>query len=825
MSTVFTVYPGSSRTGLTATNDNEYIRISSGGTASNSTVTGGGEMTVFSGGKASATLLKTNGVLFVSKGGSATGNTVSGGGSMVLLGGRADTNFIKPQGIVFVSKGGLAYNTSNAGGVIQVSSGGTAKITALQDNGSVFVYSGGVADITHFYLTKGSMFVSGGKAYETRLLAGGLLEICSGGLASDTVLSGGSMTVFDGRTIDTNLQKGAVAVVSSGGSMKKTIVSANSGSGAELHLRYEAKATDTTVDFLGKMYVSNGGTADKTALNGSMYVSAGGIASRTTVSGGSMIVSNGGSAANTIVSGGSIILSNGGMANGTTVASEGSMYVSGGGSATKTTVNGGYMAVSDGATANGVTVKKWDAMVVFSKGASASNVVVSGGEVLISSGAVVTGLTNANKNALVKVAKGAIVSKCKGRPLDFEDADYNNDRKGVRPDSPVSIPSLEKIAKDTSKLPLDKDGTVSMNGMINFVGPEDEFDYAKISLSKSAASVSFRIEATGAAKFTIWKWTGSKMVSLQSTSLKKDGDGKYTVSTKNCVLEKDGDDHEYYISVQALNVKNGGFAYYNVYLNTGDCIYYNKVDNGNNNWMVDSEKNLNYLSDVSSISLGLTSKQLQVDKTSVNKGSWKNFVGHDDDTDYAKISVTQNLKATFTVEANDAAKFTVYQIVGNGKGDYSLKSVKTKTLTKKNGQYAATLSGVSLKSENDYCICMKSTNAKKGGNAYYNVSYSAVSADSAALSGPEVETNGWDDSVASFAADSVSADADILADADVFADAGLVMLSGADLADLRMSGVCDPAASPIPVAASDDLFAGLDDATRFEQNQNTGSLA
>ena len=51
-----------------------------------------------------------------------------------------------------------------------------------------------------------------------------------------------------------------------------------------------------------------------------------------------------------------------------------------------------------------------------------------------------------------------MVDEDSDEPLDFEDADYNNDKRGVRPDSPVVIPSLEKIAKDTSKLPLDKDG-------------------------------------------------------------------------------------------------------------------------------------------------------------------------------------------------------------------------------------------------------------------------------------------------------------------------------------------------------------------------------
>lgn len=838
MSTVFTVYPGSSRTGLTATNDNEYIRISSGGTASNSTVTGGGEMTVFSGGKASTTLLKTNGVLFVSKGGSATGNTVSGGGSMVLLGGRADTNFIKPQGIVFVSKGGLAYNTSNAGGVIQVSSGGTAKITALQDNGSVFVYSGGVADITHFYLTKGSMFVSGGKAYETRLLAGGLLEICSGGLASDTVLSGGSMTVFDGRTIDTNLQKGAVAVVSSGGSMKKTIVSANSGSGAELHLRYEAKATDTTVDFLGKMYVSNGGTADKTALNGSMYVSAGGIASRTTVSGGSMIVSNGGSATKTTVSGGNIIVSQHGMAKSTTVASEGSMYVYDGGSATKTTVNGGYMLVRSGGTANGITVKKWDAMVVVSSGASVSNVVARAGVMFISSGATVTGITN--KNADIIVAKGAVIDNYKGAPIEnFPDADegWNNYRKGEKPTTNPYPLEPEKIATSTTKILLDKDDpenkishmTPEKAGSVvlrNFVGFRDDSDFEKLKMNYSG-KLSFRIEATGAVKFTIYKLVekdaGYSLKALQTTVLKKNKKtGMYEANTAKKLLERDSSGGDYYISVSCPTAKKGGNAYYNVYLNTDDCTYYSRADNNKNDILVDSKKNL--VGVCETVSLGQISKQIQMDKEPLNyEGKWKNFVGHDDDTDYAKIELAQDLRASFIIEAKDAAKFTIYKLV-NSDGKYSLKALQSKTLAKqKDGTYKAMLIR-QLKKDDDLYICMKSTNAKKGGNAYYNVTYAPVMQLGAALSGPEVETNGWDDSVASFAADSVSADADILADADVFADAGLMMLSGAGLADLRMSGACDPAASPIPVATSEDLFAGLDDATRFEQNQNTGSL-
>ena len=737
--------------------------------------------------------------IYVSKGGTAIFSEVSGGGTMtVFVGGKATSTTVYDKSILYVDWGATASYTSIKGGEMDVRSAGMTVSSFVQNNGSVYVYKKGIASDTFLSNTVGKMYVSGGTAVHAVVYSNSLIDLESGGIASRTCLFGGQMTVYDGcKAVDTEIDRRGSAIVSSGGSIRNTHISAYKGSGGELHVRYDGKATGTTVDFYGKMVVSNGGVADKTYLNGSMFVNPGGLASRTTVSGGSMIVSNGGSAAKTAVSGGSMIVSNGGMAYGTTVASEGSMFVSVGGSATKTTVNGGYMAVSDGGRANGVTVKKWDAMVVFFKGASASNVVVSGGEVFISSGATVTGLTN--KGADVRVAKGAIVSNCKGNPLYFADADggWNEYEKGEIPAAYHNI-EVEKIPTSTKKIALDSDGTVSMNGMINFVGNDDRYDYAKIKLDH-AANLSFRIEATGAVKFTIWKWTGSKMVSLQSTTLKKNAKtGLYAASTKKYLLEKDG---EYYISVQALNVKTGGFAYYNVFLNTDNCTFYKRVDNNNNDWMVDSGKNLNVSADVSSLSLGLTSKQLQVDKTSVNYGSWNNFVGYSDATDYAKVSVTQDLKASFTVEATDASKFTVCQIVSKGEGGYSLKSIRTKTLAKqKDGTYKVTLTGISLKKGNDYCICMKSTNAKKGGNAYYNVSYSAVLQASAALSGPEEDAN--DRNIVMEAANASSLP-------DALADSGLVSITGADLADMRMSDSVDPAVSPIPVPASDDLFAGL----------------
>jgi len=701
MATYYNVYSGTTKTGLTANAKDVIICVSKGGTAIKSDVGNYGEMVVYSGGIAISSFIQTNGVLHV-------------------------------------STGAIDSFASVKGGEMNVNSGGKASSSFIQNNGTMFVYAKGIAIDTVLSNTVGKMYVSGGSAIHPVAYSNSLIELESRGIASRACLFGGKMTVYEGcKAVDTEIDRGGSAIISSGGSIKNTHISAYNGSGGELHVRFDGKAAETTVDYKGKMYVSNGGTADKTYLNGSMYVSLGGTASRTIVSGGSMVVSNGGSATKTTVSGGSMIVSQHGMAINTTVLDGGKLVIASDGTATKATVSG-TMIVSNGGTANTVTGRK--ALIEVSAGASASNVVASGGTMFISKGATVTNLTN--KGADIRVEKGAVVSNCKGNPLEFADRDggWNEYEKGETPSGYHDV-KVENIPDSTKKIALDTDGSVSMNGMINFVGYEDEYDYGRINLI-NAANLSFKVEATGKAKFTIWRWDGSKMISVQSTALKKDSKtGLFTVTTKKCLLEKE---NEYYISVQALNVKTGGFAYYNVHLNREDdnCIFYNHCDDSENYWMVDSKKNLNISADIPTRTLSLgESKTLQVDVTALNyRKTWNNFVGHNDDTDYAKIKVTQNLKTSFTVEATDAAKFTVYQIVNNN-GKYSLKSVKSKALAKqKDGTFKATLSIVSLKSGNDYCVCMTSTNAKKGGNAYYNVTYTAVSADSAALTMPETDS-------------------------------------------------------------------------------------
>ncbi len=337
-----------------------------------------------------------------------------------------------------------------------------------------------------------------------------------------------------------------------------------------------------------------------------------------------------------------------------------------------------------------------------------------------------------------------------------------------------------------------------------WVGCGDAVDYMKFHLD-TAAKLVFQVKAGDASSFAVYKLNGPNkkeqysLNSLLSASLSKnslygeEGEPAYQKTTKAILLEK-GD---YYLCVKSSNAKKDGDADYDILLDSAS-IFYDKIDDGKNNVLVEKKKLVGVCE---TISLGLSSKAVQMDKVAVNYGKWKNFVGHNDDTDYAKITLTQDVNACFMIEANDAAKFTVCKLVGKTDGKYSLKAITSKSLKKgSDGVYTATVKS-KLKKDDVLYVCMKSTNAKKGGNAYYNVTYESIAQDKAVLSGQE-EANGWGDM------EKVEA-VPVWTNGDVLADSGFVSLSGADFADLQMSASVDPAASPIPVEATTNFFAGL----------------
>jgi autotransporter passenger strand-loop-strand repeat protein len=204
--------------------------VSSGGVASNATITGPAVLSVGPGGLAVAPLVSANtgsGGLVVAVSGTASGAVVSsGGGVSVQAGGVESAGAINAGGVASVA-GETAGDTVLGAGVGSaalevVTSGGVAFNTLVQDTGQLVVLSGGTAvGASLFFNDSGGPAVNGG------------LIVSSGGLASASMVqSGGIETVRSGGTLSgATLSNGGLLAVDSGGIIGAGAVTFASGGG------------------------------------------------------------------------------------------------------------------------------------------------------------------------------------------------------------------------------------------------------------------------------------------------------------------------------------------------------------------------------------------------------------------------------------------------------------------------------------------------------------------------------------------------------------------------------------------------------------------
>ena len=174
-------------------------------------------------------------------------------------------------------------------------------------------------------------------------------------------------------------------------------------------------------------------------------------------------------------------------------------------------------------------------------------------------------------------------------------------------------------------------------------------------------------------------------------------------------------------------------------------------DNGRNDWLVDKSNATIRNSDSNLVVTPLTNASTEIwldTKGSVNRYGKHNYAGYGDDTDFAKITLATAAKLSFMVSALDASKFSLYSLTSsyNKKGQtvYKLKKLQSVTLKKAKGasEYSAETKELLLEA-GSYYISVESTNAKKGGAAYYNV---LLDSDSVFYNSPDSKsTDDWDD--------------------------------------------------------------------------------
>ncbi|EFI5290726.1 autotransporter outer membrane beta-barrel domain-containing protein, partial [Escherichia coli] len=415
------VSSGGSATSTTI-NSGGWQNVYSGGSATSTTINSGGRQHVSSGGSATSTTINGGGLQIVSSGGSATSTTINSDGEQNVFSGGSATSTTINGGLQYVSRGGSATSTTINGGRQAVYSGASATSTTIND-GWQNVYNSGSATSTTINGGRQAVF-SGGSATSTTI-NGGWQDVFIGGSATSTTInSGGGQAVDSGASATSTTINGGLQVVSRGGSATSTTIN----SGGRQHVSGGGSATSTTINSGGWQAVYSGGSATSTTINsdGQQNVFSGGSATSTTINAGLQYVSSGGSATSTTINGGWQYVSSGGSATSTTINSGGQQNVSSGGSATSTTINdgwqnvynsgsatsttinGGLQAVYSGGSATSTTINSDGWQNVFSGGSATSTTINSGGWQAVYSGGSATS-TTINSGGQLSVFSGSAV--------------------------------------------------------------------------------------------------------------------------------------------------------------------------------------------------------------------------------------------------------------------------------------------------------------------------------------------------------------------------------------------------------------------------------
>ena len=132
--------------------------------------------------------------------------------------------------------------------------------------------------------------------------------------------------------------------------------------------------------------------------------------------------------------------------------------------------------------------------------------------------------------------------------------------------------------------------------------------------------------------------------------------------------------------MQSTNAAQGGSAWYNIYLNDEDdaTVFFTEGDNSDDWTDIGTEGPLGQVRDVGTI-----------DENSFDILS--DWVGYGDESDYAKFTLDNAAKLSFSIDADGMAKFTVYQLIRGKDGTYSLKALQSTALSydKEFEEYAA----------------------------------------------------------------------------------------------------------------------------------------
>ena len=266
-------------------------------------------------------------------------------------------------------------------------------------------------------------------------------------------------------------------------------------------------------------------------------------------------------------------------------------------------------------------------------------------------------------------------------------------------------------------LVLDAPRTIISNG---WVGLGDTLSLRRIEFDFNG-KYTFTVNTTDKVKISVIQVTDvngkkkeKKVASSTISSKKKYGND---IDISGVLLARG----TYYLQVEALKADKGTNADYTVKVSSAS-VFYIDCDDGTNDWLYDKKLGVNP-AEFTVNHLTSETTDVYLDVYDVSRDGYDNFVGFGDAVDFAKIALDQAASISFSLTAADAAKFVIYSLTEKKGGKYSMKALQTtklKKATKTATEYTAETKALSLEA-GDYFISMESTNAKKGGEAYYNV--------------------------------------------------------------------------------------------------------
>ena len=776
----YTVFNGGSVNAESfALNKDEVLYLYDGGAFEGALTVNAGGTAAFYSGKATATVTENGGAFYYSDynndlkitfeantindlkleaGNSATvhSNTVA---NRTVIRGVPDPNNSGTWSEMDVYQGGIVNDTEvfECGELYVSGHNGIASAvrTNVHSGGSFYLYESAYASET--VVSDGGAFDVGYKtsAFHNTVKETGSMAIWGNGVASTTlVTSGGSMTVYNGGSAyDTTVESGAAVTI-------------------------EGKAYDTIIESTGTLHVTAGGSASTVTVR----------------KGGRLDVATGGVLAGDVTfdDGGQLYFDLNGLNPGTRIM-VGDLSGIDGNPDYRIVIAPETQALGDYTFASGAEGFAGTMTVVDAEFGTELGALKAGESLEIREGVYAT-LTLADNDLVLTVGDTPVTHD------DGPDKGWNKDpfdKKRKTLDAAVYEFNMNYLYAGmmNPELLLDSPNSVKVvdeergKEWHNFVGKGtnaegevlvDEYDFAMLTLN-NAAKVSLTVTATDKAKVTIYSVvaTGSNSEgettytrkAVQTTALKWDKDAKvYTVDTKSLLLDRTLSGSGYFISVQSTNANartNPGSAFYNVEVNNKvvkgkeQTHYYSDGDDNLDDWLCNKagERNYRVAMTFLPVSVNSLTAKIQVDDEGIhhthtdlqkNVVEFNNFVGFGDAADYRRLVLTSPMLLSFSITATDKAKVVISRIDYNEKTQkYTEKKLQTTALKldKTTGLYKIDTAACKLPANNSdgqtgvYYISVQSTNAKTGGEAYYNVTVN--SSASTFYVDSDDGTNGW----------------------------------------------------------------------------------